>query len=297
MMTNWQLLTIWSWDPTIIIGCTGLILGYLYIVRMRFDKKTLLFTMGVIFMFIALESPLDPLGDAYLFSAHMLQHLLLLLVVPPLLLMGTPERPMRALLEKPAFARVEKILAKPLVAWFLGVITIWVWHLPLLYNAALASENIHILEHTLFLVTGTIFWWPVLSPLDDHRIAPLFIIPYLFAAAVANSTLGVILTYAKPGLYPAYLHPEDEIGALSLIRQGWGITPEIDQQLGGLLMWVPGGLAYFIGIIGALMRWYGQPEEVPDYSTEKSSGVAPAQNETPVGEAKTVHYGENHYIS
>jgi putative membrane protein len=298
MITNWQLFTTtWSWDPSVIVGCIGLILGYMLIVRLQVDNKAFAFFAGVFFLFIALESPLDTLGDTYLFSAHMVQHLLLLLVVPPLLLIGAPAKPLRALLDKPFYAKIEKFLAKPLVAWFLGVITVWAWHIPVLYNAALASENIHILEHTLFLITGTIFWWPVFSPLDDHRITTLFVIPYLFTAAISNSTLGVILTYAKPGLYPAYIHPVDEIGALSLIRQGWGISPEIDQQLGGLLMWVPGGLVYLLGIMGALMRWYGQPDEELAFPSGNSHSDIPLKNGNPTDEANTVHYKENHLIS
>jgi putative membrane protein len=261
-MTTWQLLTsTWSWEPSILLGCLFLLGGYLAAVRGRFDQKTVFFGSGVLIIGVALISPLEALGDTYLFSAHMLQHLLLLLVVPPLLLLGIPPRLAQRLLAWPPANRTERILGRPWLAWLLGVGTVWVWHLPSLYNATLADETIHILEHLDFLVTATIFWWPILAPLTERRLAPLAMLPYLFAAAAASSVLGIILTFAPVGLYPAYLKPTDSLGALPLLRDGWGLSPAVDQQIGGLLMWVPGSLVYFAGIIVALVRWYGSPEE------------------------------------
>jgi len=261
-MTTWQLLaSTWSWDASVLVGCAALIGGYLVVVRSRITSKTLFFIAGVLVMLLALESPLEKLGDTYLFSAHMAQHLLLILIVPPLMLLGIPRWLAQRVLDWPLARRIEHILNRPLLAWLLGMGTLWVWHVPALYNATLADENIHIVEHLSFLVTSSIFWWPILSPLTERRLAPLATIPYLFAASAAASILGIILTFTPPGIYPAYLDPNDEIGALPLLRDSWGLTPTADQQLGGLLMWVPGGLAYLSGIIGALARWYSMPEE------------------------------------
>ncbi|MCA1723480.1 MAG: cytochrome c oxidase assembly protein [Thermomicrobia bacterium] len=131
----------------------------------------------------------------------------------------------------------------------------YVWHAPALYTATLAHADIHIFEHLCFLATGVIFWWPICAPLPESRYAPLAAMLYLFTAAVAGSLLGIILTFASPGLYPAYLHPVDTRGFLSLIRDGWGVSPALDQQLGGLIMWVPGGLVYLCAIIGTFVRW------------------------------------------
>jgi putative membrane protein len=261
-MTTWQLLaSTWSWDASVLVGCAALIGGYLVVVRSRITNKTLFFIAGVLVMLLALESPLEKLGDTYLFSAHMAQHLLLILIVPPLMLLGIPRWLAQQVLDWPLARRIEHILNRPLLAWLLGMGTLWVWHVPALYNATLADENIHVVEHLSFLVTSSIFWWPILSPLTERRLAPLATIPYLFAASAATSILGIILTFTPPGIYPAYLDPNDEIGALPLLRDSWGLTPTADQQLGGLLMWVPGGLAYLSGIIGALARWYSMPEE------------------------------------
>jgi putative membrane protein len=261
-MTTWQLLSVtWSWDPSVWVGCAALIGVYLAAVRSYIDnKRAILFIAGVLIMWFALESPLDELGDTYLFSAHMAQHLLLILAVPPLLLMGLPRRLAVRILDWPPADRIEQILSRPLLAWLLGIGTVWIWHIPVLYNATLHDEYIHILEHTDFLVTSTILWWPVLSPVMERRLSPLSTIAYLFAAMAASSVLGIILTFTPPGLYD-YLHPVDTLGALPLIRQGWGLTPEVDQEIGGLLMWVPSGLVYLSGILSALGRWYNEPEE------------------------------------
>lgn len=259
--TTWQLLlTAWFWDPSIMVGSAALLLAYWVWARPRPGRQTVLFVSGVLVMVFALMSPLETLGDTYLFSAHMLQHLLLLLVTPPLLLLGFPRPVAERLLAHSIPGRIEKGLRQPVLAWPLGVVTIWAWHIPALYNAALGTESIHVVEHLFFLVTATIFWWPVLSPLTERRLEPLATIPYLFGAAAASAILGIILTFTPPGLYPVYLYPPDRLGALPLIRNGWGLSAEVDQQIGGLLMWVPGSLVYLSGIVAALGRWYGMPE-------------------------------------
>jgi putative membrane protein len=254
-------LSLWSWDPSIIAGSVLLEVLYLYFARSATRGQKALFTCGVLVMFVALESPLETLGDTYLFSAHMLQHLLLILAVPPLLLSGMPADLMESILRIPSLRRIESKIGNPIVAWFTGAITLWAWHLPLFYNATLANENIHILEHLTFLITGTIFWWPMLAPIERLRLSPIWTVPYMFAGAASNSILGIILTFANPGLYPAYLHPEDPYGILNLIRNVWGLTVLADQQYGGLLMWIPGGLVYTLAALGGLARWYGAPEE------------------------------------
>ncbi len=274
-MTTWQLLaSTWSLDAAVLVGCAGLlILGFGFWIlepssiqnpstRKRAPEiQNLSFMLGVLVLLLALVSPIDTLGDTYLFSAHMLQHLLLVLVVPPLLLLGTPRWVFERVLRWRPAAIVERALRQPAVAWLLGTGAVWVWHVPALYNAALDSEGVHIGQHLCFLVTATIFWWPVLSPLDGHGLEPVVAIIYLFAAAFASSVLGIVLTFAGPGLYPAYLHPEGDPAVLSLVRNDWGISPAGDQQLGGLLMWVPGSLVYLASIMAVFARWYSLPDE------------------------------------
>ena len=218
MTTGALLAAAWEWDPSVVAGCIGLAVAYLASVRWRPPRRGLYTLAGILVLFLTLEGPLDALGDDYLFSAHMAEHLVLILVVPPLLLLGLPGAPLRRLLRHRPAAVLERVLSTPLVAWMLCVVTLWVWHLPVLYDLTLADERVHIFEHLTFLVTATIFWWPLLTPLKERRMAPFPAIFYLYSAALANTVLGIILTFAPAGLYPAYLHPVDALGALKLIR-------------------------------------------------------------------------------
>jgi len=256
----------WPWEPSVVLGCAVLLGGYLAAARNRTARETWCFVAGVVVLGLALDSPIDTLGDRYLFSAHMLQHLLLILVVPPLLLLGVPPAPAgstRWQSRVPAAARrAAGTLGRPAVAWLAGVGTMWLWHAPALYNAALAYGIVHIAQHLMFLATSAIFWWPILAPGGAARLALLPAIVYLLAAALAAGVLGILLTFAPAGLYPAYLHPPDPLGLGPLLRDGWGLSPETDQQVGGLLMWIPGGLAYLCAMLGVLARWYAGAERM-----------------------------------
>lgn len=259
-----RILTAWDVDPSIPIGCALLLAGW-FVAHRPLRRDDLAhggcFAAGVAVMFIALTSPVDTLGDSYLFSAHMLQHMILILVVPPLLILGLAPRFVRAVIAVPALGAIERFARRPAIAWLPAMAALWIWHLPALFDAALASEGLHIVEHLCFMVTATIFWWPILSPLESSRMPAMAALLYLFAAMLATSLLGIAITFAAPGLYPPYLHPEDTLGIAGLLRDGWGLTPEIDQELGGLLMWVPGGFAFLAAIFVVMARWYRTPEE------------------------------------
>lgn len=260
MSTRQLLLSAWDWEPSVVVGCALLLTAYFWWVRRRNAKQTFYFVTGVLVMLFALVSPIDTLGDTYLFSVHMFQHLLLILIVPPLLILGIPRQKIEQLLHGEFAARAEEALSRPALAWSLAIMVMAAWHIPALYNAALANENIHIVQHLMFLVTATIFWWPVLTPVPELRMGTGSTIVYLFAAAAANTVLGIVITFAPVGIYPAYLAPNDALGILPLIRQRWGISAAADQQIGGLLMWVPGCSIYFLGILIALIHWYSAPE-------------------------------------
>ena len=199
--------------------------------------RTAWFLGGVLLLFLDLASPLDALANT-LFSAHIAQQFILALIVPILLVLGTPR----------SFQRLPVIPGA--VSWLAGVGTMLGWHVPALFNAALANEGLHMFQHLTFLATGVIFWWPILAPAEDRRLAPLPAIVYLFTACTACSLLGAILTFSPPGAYPAYLHPGDP----------WGLDAKTDQQLGGMLMWVPGCLVYLSAILATFARWHRMPE-------------------------------------
>ncbi len=260
MTTGALLAAAWEPEPSIVVGCALLALLHLALVRFSEPRRTAWWMAGVVVLLLDLVGPLDVLGDDYLFSAHMLEHLTLLLLVPPLLLLGVPERLARRALAVRWVAATERLLRRPAVAWALMVGTLWAWHLPAAYNATLANETIHAVEHLSFLVTATIFWWPVLTPLPERRLHPITAIFYLYAAMVANAVLGILLTFAPVGIYPAYLRPADELGALALIRDHWNLGPAADQQLGGLFMWVIGMFGFLWATLAMLVRWYREPE-------------------------------------
>jgi putative membrane protein len=251
-MSPWQPWSIgWDWEPSVVAGCSALAIGYFGLVRNRDLNRAPYFLAGVALLLLDLVSPIDTLGDQYLFSAHIVQHFLLALVIPPLLLLGTPA------FDLGAFSTLERNLGQPPVSWLLGVGTMLVWHIPVLFNAALANEALHVAQHVSFLITGTIFWWPILGPLEERHLQPLAAVSYLFSACVCCSLLGACLTFGPVGLYPAYLNPDDKLGILPLLRERWGLDPKSDRQLGGMLMWVPGCFVYLSGILSTVIRWYG----------------------------------------
>ncbi len=264
MTTGDVLTTLWSPRFSVVVGCTGLIVEYLVVTRPA-PGRVASYVFGVVLLLLSLISPLDRLGDAYLFSAHMLQHIILILVVPPLLLLGLPPEPLERLLCWRPAAVVERVLGKPLVAWSLGLATLWLWHLPVFYDAVLVHEGLHIFQHLSFLVTATIFWWPVVAPVPRvRRLGSLGAVFYLLLAGLASSLLGIIITFAPSGLYPAYLHPVDRLGVLGVVRGEWGLTPAVDQQVGGILMWMFGDPLILVAILAVLVRWYGAPDDEDD---------------------------------
>ncbi|HMA35209.1 MAG TPA: cytochrome c oxidase assembly protein [Chloroflexia bacterium] len=259
-MTTTQLfMSTWRWDPTVLLGCAALLAAYAGLLR-RLVPAALLFGAGVATLLLSLVSPIDTLGDTYLVSAHMVQHLLLLLIVPPLLLLGIPPQAGARLLAWAPARRLERVLSRPALAWVLAVSTIWVWHVPALYDAALADEGLHVVEHLCFLITATIFWWPVLHPVPARRLDVGAVLIYLVSAALASDLLGIIITFAPTGLYPPYLHPPNPHGVLTLLRDDWGLSPATDQQIAGVLMWIFGSLPYLAVILGTLARWLDEPE-------------------------------------
>jgi cytochrome c oxidase assembly factor CtaG len=195
---------------------------------------------------------LNTLADGYLFSAHMVQHILLLLVVPALLLLSLPRSV--SLPVRPS------LLMHPFVGWSAGVGTMWFWHAPTLCNAAVSSRPVHALQTVSLLLLGCVFWRQILAPREEERLTPPSAVLYLFSACVACSVLGIILTFSPVTVCSIYtMQPKDALGMLNTIRTGWGFTPERDQQIGGLLMWVPMCLIYLSAIFGQIERWFAAP--------------------------------------
>ena len=136
----------------------------------------------------------------------------------------------------------------------------WVWHMPSLHDTVMKNENLYIAQQISFVLTGVIFWWPVFTPVKGARLAPLRATLYLASACLGCTILGMLITFAGAGLYSAYANPADSAGILSYIRNDLCITPGVDQQIGGLTMWVPGCLIYLAASMVTIARWYASPE-------------------------------------
>jgi len=258
MTTQQFFISAWAWNPWVIASCVAAILIYGVRQHFRFGRKTGWLLAGLAVFWLTLASPVDALANGYLFSAHMLQHLLLLLVVPPLILLGLPSAPVPESLQHGRWKGFNRMLRQPAAPWALGVGGMWLWHVPALCNAAVTNEWIHRLQYVSLLLMGGAFWWPIIGPWLKQRLSPLTGIIYLFSACLACTVLGIVITFAPVEVCSIYMQPVDRLGILPLIQDQWGLTPAKDQQLGGLLMWVPACLIYFCGIFGLFARWHGE---------------------------------------
>jgi cytochrome c oxidase assembly factor CtaG len=256
MTTEQFFISAWNWNPWVIAICAVTILIYTARNRFRFNRKSGWLLAGTIMFFLTLASPIDTLADGYLFSAHMLQHLLLLLIVPSLVLLSLPSAQVPDRFQKGRWKWLNWILRHPVATWILGVGGMWLWHAPALCNAAVSNVWIHRLQYVSLLLMGFAFWWPIIGPWSKQRLSPLAGMIYLFSACVGCTVLGIIITFSPVEVCSIYLHPMDQLGILPLIQNQWGLTLAKDQQLGGLLMWVPACLIYFCGIFGLFARWH-----------------------------------------
>ena len=249
-MTTQQFLTsAWTWNTTALALSGVALIAYVW--AFGLNRRILYLLAGLGVFVLTLVSPFSALANGYLFSAHMVQHILLVLIVPALLLLSLP----RSFSLRPPLT----YLSHPLIGWVAGVGAMWLWHAPTLCNAAATSRIVSAIQTTSLLIMGSVFWWQVLAPREEQRLSPPAGIVYLFTACTACSVLGIILTFAPVSICPVYQHPVDRLGMLSTIRGDWGLTSGRDQQIGGLLMWVPMCAIYVTAILAQLARWHSYP--------------------------------------
>ncbi len=265
MTTGEFLLSGWNWDPFGTALCAITAIGFAVASRKGDCHKSLPYLLaGVAVLIVALVSPIGTLAKSYLFSAHMLQHLLLLLVVPPLLLLGMGAgNPGREKGGSTRQAWVKRAVSAPPLTWLAGVGAMWIWHMPVLCDATTTSNAVNRLQTVSLLVLGTLFWWPIIGLRTERRLPPLAGLVYLTSACAACTVLGIYLTFAPLNPCSVFRHPIDALGILPLIREHWGMKAEVDQQLGGLMMWVPACLIYLSSVLALLGRWYSlsDPED------------------------------------
>ncbi|MCI0394124.1 MAG: cytochrome c oxidase assembly protein [Chloroflexi bacterium] len=223
---------------------------------------------GLTLLALALMSPLDVLGSQ-LFFLHMIQHLVMIMLVPPLLLLANPlpfflwglPASLRPKVGGPLFGRASPFryglrqFTGPALVWFLFVACLWGWHEPMAYNAAQDDGLVHDLEHITFFGTSLLFWWHVVGagPRVHRPFSAIGRIIYLASAIPPSMVAGVVIAFARTPIYSHY----------EAMPRLWGISVLSDQQLAGIMMWVPGGLIYIVAILILAGRWLQREQEKP----------------------------------
>jgi len=255
----------WTFEPWIVVP---LLLGSIIYLRgwwqlhrrlpRRFGGRRLIaFQSGVLTLFLALASPLHELAEKLL-QFHMIQHLLVMMVVPPLLLLGAPILPLlrglprpalryglRQLFSSRAFKRLANFFTDPLVCLLAFAVSNVAWHVPALYELALRSEFWHAVQHICFFGTGLLFWWPVVQPWPSRLRWPRWtMIPYLLFADIQNTALSAFLIFSERVLYPTY----------AAVPRLWGISVLDDQAAAGAIMWVPGSVIFLVPVVVLSIR-------------------------------------------
>lgn len=258
-----DLWTAWEFAPGIVIPLIAAALLYWRGARIERGIRRweiACFWSGWLTLVIALVSPVHPLGEA-LFSAHMVQHELLMVLAAPLLILGRPLVPFLWALppglrqdaarwsKSRTVQRTWSALTGAWAAWAIHAVVLWGWHAPALFEATLTSDAVHSAQHISFLASALLFWWALFHDRMHGRGYGAGVL-YLFTTAVHTSVLGAFLTFSNQLWYPAYA-PR---------TAPWGLTPMEDQQLGGLIMWVPAGITYIVAGLWMMALWIRESE-------------------------------------
>ena len=251
----------WSADPTALVGIPLAAVLYarglrsLERWRIHDKRRAASFYLGLVALFVALVSPLDALSDE-LFLAHMGQHMLLMFFAVPAIQIGAPVIPLMRGIPRPLRRRVAiplfksplvrgalRNLFRPLIAWpiFIGVII--GWHVPAAYEAALRNEAVHLVEHLTFALGAYLWWWNVIDPAPLRAsLSYLARVPFVFITIVPTFVLGAFLTFAPNAFYPSY----------ELTAPAYGLTALEDQEIGGVIMWIPGSFVVAAALLLSL---------------------------------------------
>jgi putative membrane protein len=262
----------WTIEPFLVLGLLLLGCAYLFGARALWQRagygrgipywRAAAFLGGLTAIAVALLSPLEAMS-ASLFSAHMTQHLILILAAAPLLVLGAPITPLLWVLPPDLRQRVarfwkrnrgtrvfSRLFSSALAVLVAHAFVIWLWHLPALYDTAIEHRWLHSLEHASFLFTGVLFWWVILPVAGRRVLSPGLGVLYVFLAAMQSSVLGVLMLLSRSVWYEAH----------QPYVAYWDMTPLEDQQLAGVIMWVPAGTIYAITALWLLASWLNRLE-------------------------------------
>ena len=241
----------WPLDPTVYLGLAALFFGHAWLARRVDDaqpKHTFYFGLGLLTLWVALETPIDTISDHYLDSVHMLQHVLLGFVAPPLMLLGLSPR-MAGWLARIPFVRA---ITEPIAAQVIAAAVMVAWHLPSLYDATLQSESLHVIEHLTFVGSGLALYWPILEATSAHarwRLSPGLKLLYLLAATLPQDAVALVLLFSREPFYEFYVHVPRLVASL---------TPIIDQTLAGAVLMVLGKATFLVAGLAVFFRWFGR---------------------------------------
>lgn len=234
----------------------------------RHRRRVVAFFAAVVILLVVSLPPLGELMEERL-STHMAQHMIYIMVIAPLLVIAAPGQPFLAGLPRRLRRLVQSVVRRipfavllaPLVAWTLQVAALWLWHLPVAYDAALDSPVIHELEHLSFLTTAWLFWWHIVS-VSRHRLKGPAAFIYITAAMLPGAALGALLVFAANPLYPAQ----------ASAAAATGVDPLADQRIGGLVMWIPLDYVYLVVAVVLFARWFKtlQPPELSEHELPPS---------------------------
>lgn len=259
-------MTAWPFDPTVYAGLIALVAGYWLLARRMRDVETkhwIYFLSGVLLLWIALETPIDTISDGYLDSVHMLQHVLLAFVAPPVILLG---------LSGGMAARVARVpgvrwATEPIQAQVIAAGVMIAWHVPALYDATLYNEWLHIAEHVMFIAAGLVLYWPIIEATSTqstwHMSAGAKLV-YMLIATLPQDGVALPLIFSRVAFYEFYTHAPRVIG---------GFTAVIDQTIAGAVLMVFGKVTLAVAALVVFFRWFGE-EHHADRLSLRGSGVS-----------------------
>jgi len=240
----------WPFDLTVYAGLLVLYFGHALLARAAADarrKHTLYFLFGLFTLWFSLETPLDTIADRYLDSVHMLQHVLLAFVAPPLLLLGLSREMAARLVRVPGV----RAITEPVPAQLIAAVIMVAWHLPVLYDATLRNENIHVLEHLMFIASGLVLFWPIVEATSVHArwtMSEGAKLVYMLLATLPQDGVALVLIFSRTPFYDFY------VDAPRLIA---GYTALIDQTIAGAVLMVFGKVTLGVAAAVVFFRWFG----------------------------------------
>jgi cytochrome c oxidase assembly factor CtaG len=259
MMTTFDVLTS-LWNERSPAWLIVLVATFIYtlavLAREKVSRRRIAyFVVSAVALVLALASPLAALASRYSFSAHMMQHLLLLLIVPLFAMLAWPSS------GEPATADVSRASDRGAIplGWLAGVGAMWFWHISALCTAAMQHSSIFAIQSASLVAAGAAFWWPIFRPQLQRRLPPYTAAVYLFSGCVGCSLLGIYITFSPVNVCPLYAAGGGSPELMHLVREQWGLTHRVDQQVGGLLMWVPACMVYLSAILAQFSSWYQVP--------------------------------------